>query len=235
MKIRRSVVVMVMQEPTQDEREPDAVVPGAKARLPWFQLSTVVGFALLAVYFLLPRVDLREFHESMQIAGPWVFYLAFALLTLIGLPATPFFLVGGAAFPLWQNLVGLVLGLVLHFTLAHLISSRWLRGPIRRFLIKRGWNPPDVKPGNEWKTAWMIKFAPGIPMFLKTYTIGVAGLPLHVMMGVSLPATTVYALAFLTLGHTAMQGRSGWFLAGMALLVFVLAVWRFNTARGDAK
>jgi len=128
-----------------------------------------------------------------------------------------------------------VLGLVLHFILAHLISSHWLRDPIRRFLIKRGWSPPDVKPGNEWKTAWMIKFAPGIPMFLKTYTIGVAGLPLHVMMGVSLPATMVYALVFLTLGHTAMQGRSGWFLGGLAVLVFVLAAWRFIKARGDVK
>jgi len=226
---------MVMQDPPQDPRDPVDATPVTRARLPWFQLSTVVGFALLAAYLFLPRVDLREFHQTLQIAGPWIFYLAFALLTLVGIPATPFFLVGGVAFPLWQNLIGLLLGLVLHFTLAHLISSHWLREPIRRFLIKRGWKPPDVEPGNVWKTAWMIKFAPGIPMFLKTYTIGVAGLPLHVLMGVSLPTTMLYALAFLTLGHTALQERSGWILGGMALLVFVLAAWRFLKTRRAAE
>lgn len=220
-----------MQGPPQDGREPDSVAPSGKT---WLRLLTAAGFVLLAGYFFVPRVDLAEFHESLRAAGPWIFYLAFALLTLVGLPATPFFLVGGAAFPVWQNVAGILLGLALHFTLAHHISSRWLRDPIRNFLIKRNWSPPDVAPGEEWKTAWLIKFAPGIPMFLKTYMMGVAGIPLRVMMIVSLPATLVYALAFLSLGHTAMQGKTGWALGGLALLVFSLAAWRFVVARRGA-
>ena len=217
--------------PPKNEQKPDSVATGGNT---WLRFLTAAGFILLAGYFFLPRVDLVEFHESLRIAGPWVFYLAFALLTLIGLPATPFFLVGGAAFPVWQNVVGIILGLALHFILAHHISSRWLQGPVRNFLIKRNWNPPDVAAGEEWKAAWLIKFAPGIPMFLKTYMMGVAGLPLRVIIAVSLPATLVYALAFLTLGHTAMQGRTGWALGGLALLVFVLTGWRFIVARKGA-
>lgn len=220
-----------VEEPRQNTPPPIARPGHGVARWPWLQIASVAGFILLAAFFLLPRVQIAELIESLQIGGPWLFYLAFALLTLIGMPSTPFFVIGGAAFPLWQNLVGATIGMVLHFTLAHLISSRWLRQTIRRLLEKRGIRPPNVEPGNEWKVALMIKFAPGVPMFLKSYLMGVAGIPLKVFMGVSLPATWIYALAFLTLGKSAMEGSSGWFFGAVALLVFAAAMWRFVKAR----
>ena len=149
----------------------------------------------------------------------------------MGLPSTPFFLVGGATFPLWQNITGVTLGMTLHFTLAYLISSRWMRSTIRRLLEKRGMKPPGVESGSEWRVALMIKFAPGVPMFLKSYIMGVAGIPWKVFMGVSMPATWSYALAILTLGKSAMEGSVGWFLGGVALLVFATASWRFMKSR----
>ena len=208
-------------------------MPGGARRWPWLQLATAAGFILLAGFFFLPKADIAGMVDALRVSGPWVFYLAFALLTLMGLPATPFFLVGGATFPLWQNLLGTTLGMTLHFTLAYLISSRWLRKTIRRVLENRGIAPPKVDPGNEWKVACMIKFAPGVPMFLKSYIMGVAGIPWKVFMVVSMPATWIYALAFLTLGKSAMEGSSGWFLGGLALLVFAAATWRYLKSRGN--
>lgn len=202
-------------------------------RIPWLQVVTVTGFILLAVFFLLPRVDVAGMVEWLRIGGPWLFYLAFALLTLVGLPSTPFFIIGGAAFPLWQNLAGMTLGITLQIILAYMISSRLLRHTMRRLLEKRGVHPPSVKPGHEWKVALMIKFAPGVPMFLKNYLMGVAGIPFHVFVGVSLPSTWIYALAVLTMGKSAMEGHSGWFLGGVALLVFAAATWRYVKARAE--
>lgn len=210
--------------------------PSPKMRpqgLPWLQMVSVLGFALMAGFFFLPRMDVEAVLDTLQTTGPWVFYLAFALLTLVGFPSTPFFLVGGAVFPLWQNLVGASLGMVLHFTLAYLISTRWLRKTIRRLLENRGLNPPRVEPGHEWKVALMIKFAPGVPMFLKSYLLGLAGVPLRVFMGVSLPTTALYALAFLTLGISVTEGSTGWFLGGVAVLVFAAACWRYLRRRSD--
>jgi len=214
-----------MQEPAQSTHR---FVAGG---IPWLQVATVAGFILLAVYFLFPRVDVAGVLVWLRAAGPWVFYLAFALLTLIGLPSTPFFIIGGAAFPLWQNLAGATLGMLLHFLLAYLISSRWLRQTITRLLEKRGMSPPDVQQGNEWKVALMIKFAPGVPMFLKSYLMGVAGIPFKQFMVVSIASTWIYALAVLTMGKSAMEGHSGWFLGGVAILVFATATWRFVKAR----
>jgi len=217
-----------MEEPRQIPHRTGA------ERIPWLQICSVAGFLLLAAYFLLPRVDLGGTLAWLRAAGPWLFYLAFALLTLIGLPSTPFFIIAGAAFPLWQNLAGATFGMLLHFLLAYLISSRWLRQSIRRLLDKRGMAPPEVEPGNEWKVALMIKFAPGVPMFIKSYLMGVAGIPLKVFMVVSMASTWIYALAVLTMGKSAMEGHSGWFLGGVALLVFAAATWRFIKARAGA-
>lgn len=215
-----------MQEPARSAGRPD-VGRGIK----WLQIVSVAGFILLAVYFLLPRIDVAEFLAWLRAGGPWLFYLAFALLTLGGLPSTPFFIMGGVAFPLWQNVLGATLGMALHFLLAYLISSRWMRGAIRQMLEKRGLAPPTVDGENEWKVAVMIKFAPGVPMFLKSYLMGVAGISFKVFMVVSMAFTWVYALAVLTMGKSAMEGHSGWFLGGVALLIFATAAWRFARAR----
>lgn len=204
---------------------------GGMVRLPWVRIVSAVGFLLLAVIFFLPRVEVMAVLNWLEVAGPWVFYLAFALLTLGGVPSTPFFLAGGVAFPLWQNLVGATLGMMVHFALAYLISARWLRATIRRMLVRRGLTPPGVVPGQEWRVAVMIKFAPGVPMFLKSYLMGVAGIPWRVFIGVSMPATMVYALAFLTLGEAVREGSIGSFLGGITLLVFATAAWKFMKAR----
>lgn len=200
-------------------------------RIPWMQVAWALGFVLLAGWFLIPRVNAEAIVDVLRSFGPWGFYLAFALLTLIGLPSTPFFVIGGAAFPLWQNMAGVTLGMAVHFVLAYLISSRWLRNTISRLLEKRGMRPPTVTAGNEWKVALMIKFAPGAPMFLKSYLMGVAGISPGVYMAVSFPATWIYALALLTLGKSAMEGSLGLFFGGVALLIFVAASWRFVKAR----
>ena len=223
-----------MREPPDEAPNDPATLASGTTRWPWLQIVTAIGFILLAVFFFLPRVDIEALVEALRVSGPWVFYLAFALLTLLGLPSTPFFIVGGATFPLWQNLVGTTAGMLLHLALAYLISSRWLRQTIRRVLEKRGITPPSVEKGNEWKVALMIKFAPGVPMFLKSYIMGVAGIPWKVFLGVSMPATWIYALALLTLGKSAMEGSIGWFLGGLALLVFAGATWRFVKARSRA-
>lgn len=202
-------------------------------RLPWLQIVTVLGFVLLAVVFFVPRLPVADMVESLRVLGPLPFYLVFAVLTLAGFPSTPFFVIGGAAFPLWQNMIFATLGMLLHFLLAHALAARWLRESIRRVLLRRGLEPPAVAPGNEWKVALMIKFAPGVPMFLKSYLMGVAGIPLKVFLVVSLPATWIYALALLTLGKSAMQGSLGWFLGGLALLVFAAALWRYIKSRGQ--
>jgi uncharacterized membrane protein YdjX (TVP38/TMEM64 family) len=199
----------------------------------WLQVVSIAGFMLLGLYLLVPHVDIAGFLAWLRAGGPWFFYLAFALLTLVGFPSTPFFLIGGAAFPLWQNVVGATLGMALHFILAFLVSSCWLRQSMRRLLEKRGLSPPDVQADNAWRVAVMLKFAPGVPMFLKSHLMGVAGIPFKVFMIVSMASTWVYAVAVLTMGKSAMEGHSGWFLGGLALLIFATAGWRFVKARAD--
>ncbi len=206
----------------------------SSARIPWVRIAWVVGIIVVAAFFLVPRVEIEPVITTLRTAGPWVFYLAFALFTLVGLPSTPFFIIGGATFALWENLIGSSLGMLLHFLLAFQISSKWMRRTISTWLEVHGMTAPGVEPDNEWKVALMIKFAPGPPMFVKSYLMGVTGMSFKPFIIVSMPATWTYAVAWLTLGKSAMEGSVGWFLGGMALLIFSTAVWRFIKACAEA-
>lgn len=61
-------------------------------------------------------------------------------------------------------------------------------------------------------------------MILKSYALGVAGVRLRVFMVVSFIGTYGFAAAFLTMGHSAMEGNTGLLLGGLALMVFLTAL-----------
>ncbi len=190
------------------------------------QSAAAILFLFLALFYLLPIFNLEAILGFFRELGLVGFYAGFVLLTLVGIPSTPFYLLGGAVFPLWQNLLGVAVAIVLHFAIAYWLSHKVLRKPIRRFLDRRGIRLPEVRPDNEMRVTLLVKFAPGFPMFLKSYILGVAGVSFRVFMVVSCFSTFVFATAFLTLGRSAMEGSTGFLLGGIAILIFATALLR---------
>jgi uncharacterized membrane protein YdjX (TVP38/TMEM64 family) len=190
------------------------------------QLLAAAGFVLLAAFYFLPTPSLTELLETIGDWGLVPFYLAFVVLALLGIPSTPFFLLGGAAFPVLHNLVAVAIALVIHFALAWLIAAKWMRGPIKRFLLRRGMRLPEVRADNQWRIALLVKFAPGVPLFIKSYLLGVTGVAFVPFMVVSTLSTFVFATAFVTMGRSAIEGQFGFLLGGLAFLIFSMALFR---------
>lgn len=190
------------------------------------QLLAAAGFVLLAAFYFLPPLSLTSILETVRDWGLVPFYLAFVILALFGMPATPFFLIGGAAFSLAHNLIAITVALVIHFALAWLIAAKWLRSPIKRLLLRRGMKLPQVHTGNQWRIALLVKFAPGVPLFIKSYLLGVTGVAFGPFMIVSTASTFVFATAFVTMGRSAIEGKFGLLLGGMAFLIFLMALFR---------
>jgi uncharacterized membrane protein YdjX (TVP38/TMEM64 family) len=190
------------------------------------QLFAAAGFVLLAAFYFLPTPSLTELLQTIGDWGLVPFYLAFVVLALLGIPSTPFFLLGGAAFPVAHNLIAIVIALMIHFTLAWLIAAKWMRGPIKRFLLRRGMKLPEVRPDNQWRITLLVKFAPGVPLFIKSYLLGVTGVAFAPFMIVSTLSTFVFATAFVTMGRSAIEGKFGLLLGGLAFLIFSMALFR---------
>ncbi|WP_110687567.1 TVP38/TMEM64 family protein [Salinicola aestuarinus] len=162
---------------------------------------------------------------------PIVFWLAMALLPAVGVPMTPFYVVAGLRFGVGDGL-GLGLTAVLcHLLLCYAVARGRLRGYFRDTLDRRfpGLAHLDTDRRHAWRITLLIKLVPGVPMFLKHYALGAAGVPLGVYLGVALVTTLPYAVAFVTLGEAALEGNVGRVLAvvgGLALLAAGIGLWR---------
>jgi uncharacterized membrane protein YdjX (TVP38/TMEM64 family) len=212
----------------EDNNQIDGVVVESKG---WnwkltVQILAFLGLGVIVALYFFPIPTFNELLEFIREQGVIWFYLAFVFLALVGVPSTPFFLVGGAAFSVSQNLTVIAIALILHFTLAWFIAAKWMRGPIKQFMLCRGVKLPQVRPDNQWRIAILIKFTPGVPLFIKNYLIGVAGVGFIPFLAVSGLSTYVLAAAFVTMGHSVIKGQLGVLLGGIGILIFSMALFR---------
>ncbi|WP_162617845.1 TVP38/TMEM64 family protein [Salinicola halophilus] len=174
--------------------------------------------------------------SRLEALDPVSFWLAMALLPAIGVPMTPFYVIAGLRFGVEAGL-GLGLTAVLcHLLLCYAVARGRLRPYFREFLDRRfpALARLDADRHHAWRVTLLIKLVPGVPMFLKHYALGAAGVPLGIYLGVALMTTLPYAVAFVTLGEAALQGDVGRALAVvavLALLAAAVALWRMRNAR----
>jgi uncharacterized membrane protein YdjX (TVP38/TMEM64 family) len=214
-----------------DKEDTFEVDSDAEPTLQWqwgkvVQILAVAGILMLVGLYFLPVPSLTEGLEIVRGWGIIAFYLAFIVLTLLGVPSTVFFLIGGAAFPVTQNLLVIAIALLIHFTFAWLIGAQWMRGPLKRFLLRRGTQLPQLRSDNQWRITLLIKFTPGVPLFIKSYVLGVGGVEFVPFMTISVLSTYGLAAIFVTLGRSAMEGQIGLLLGGIAFLIFCMALFR---------
>ena len=200
----------------------------------WMKRALTVA-ALVGLALLLWSVWDREALSSwMSQARPLPYFAMAALLTAIGVPITPIFIVAGATFGVRIGLVGSLLALAaslaVTYWLAYLFRP-WVESLLRRFDREL----PDF--GRARKSALrftvMVKLAPGIPSFLKSWALAVAGVPFPLYLGVSLLITGAYAAALVVLGESLLEHdvrRTVALAAPFALLV-ALGLWLRRRSR----
>jgi uncharacterized membrane protein YdjX (TVP38/TMEM64 family) len=102
---------------------------------------------------------------------------------------------------------------------------------LERWLVRRGIAIPRLRSTDELRFLLLFRIAPGMPLFLQNYILGLAEVGFGRYLAVSLLAQVPYALGFVWFGQALTQS-SGWKvvltvagLVALALSVSLLRSW----------
>jgi uncharacterized membrane protein YdjX (TVP38/TMEM64 family) len=206
----------------------------ARSPRPWGKVVlALVGVAALAA-ILWWAWDRDAIMRWKREASPLRFFIAMAVAPAFGVPITPLFVLAGATFGRRIGLIGSGLALTANLALCYWIARSGLRPWLTRLMRRFDYELPDFgkKSRGAWRFTLMVKAAPGIPSFVKSYGLGVAGVPFALYLGSSLLITGVYGAALIVLGESLFQHeRNRSLVIGAAVAVLALAFWWWRRRR----
>jgi uncharacterized membrane protein YdjX (TVP38/TMEM64 family) len=212
----------------------------SSSKFPW--LKILIGISLLLSIFSLllftplrswigelPIAKLRMLKEDLGLFFPLIYVFAYAIATVVGIPATFFTLGAGAIFGLWQGvtwtLIGASIGAIAAFLIAKFLAREWVE---KHFV--EGDRLQKLDRGIAEKGFWFvlsIRLAPLFPFNLVNYLLGLTSLSvrdysLATVIGI-IPGTFAYTW----LGQEGLEAFSGtgrWQLFGALGLLALLSL-----------
>lgn len=154
----------------------------------------------------------------------WWLVCALIICPLAGLPISPFYVLAGMKFGVLGGVLIASACLFVHLLLAYILSAWVCRGMILKWMKRR--NPssslPSVPQKDEIKWILFLRIAPGIPMVVQNYTLGLARVQLMPYMVFSMLVQVVYAAAFILFGTAVFSGVMGKAILGVAGAIALL-------------
>lgn len=196
----------------------------------WARRALGAATLLVLAVLIWNAWDHQAFIAWREEAGVVPFFLAMALLPALGVPITPFFIVAGATFGTFVGLTGSAIALSANLLLCYWIARSGLRPWLTRLLARTRYDIPDFEEGKgALRFTLLVKLAPGVPIFIKHYLLGLAGVPFWIYFAVSGAITGLYAGAFVVLGDSLLEhdlGTSAMALAALVAIALAIYLWR---------
>lgn len=167
---------------------------------------------------------------TLGLGGPWLFFLAMALVPCVGVPMTTFSLTAGTIFRARMGLAGVVAA-ALAATLANLMLTFWLakgalRPVLQKFVKQRGHKLPEVESGDAKDLIVLVRVSPA-PFFIKNYLLGLADVPAVPFFVISLVIEGIYTAGFTVFGDALLHGEGRKIILGATVLVVAIAGTHF--------
>lgn len=162
----------------------------------------------------------------MQQARPLPFFAVMAIVSVLGVPVTPLFVLAGVTFGTRIALAGSLAAVAVSLAACYWIA-RGLRVPMKRLLRRFRWELPNLaeRKGSAIRFTVAVKLAPGIPHFVKNYALGVAGVPFATFFAVAMLVTGGYASALVVLGRSMFDHRAAGLWIAVVLIAAPLGLW----------
>ncbi|NBB78007.1 MAG: hypothetical protein GVY36_00940 [Verrucomicrobia bacterium] len=176
-------------------------------------------------YWLGLADDARVFLE----AHPWALVLLLATLPGLGFPSSPIIILFGVVLvPRFGLPATLALGIA-----AQALCTTWTyalaAGPLRLWLLRLFYKNrplPDMSSGNALRLGLILRLTPGIPYALQNIVLGLVGMRLRPYLLVSIPATSLWTLGFITTGGALFEGETGMAISGLAIIIVLVVATR---------
>jgi uncharacterized membrane protein YdjX (TVP38/TMEM64 family) len=202
------------------------------------RIALIVATVIASVLLFRSIWDREAFMTALRDAPPLPFFIAMALLPMVGVPLTPLLIAAGATFGVRLGLVGSLLALALNLAASYRLARSGLQPHLERLFRRFDYELPnfDGQPRHALRFTLMVKFAPGVPAFVKNYGLGVARVPFTLYFVSSMLITGVYSALLVVLGESLFTHETNMVVVvgGAALLVaFAAYLWRKrSTGRG---
>jgi uncharacterized membrane protein YdjX (TVP38/TMEM64 family) len=170
--------------------------------------------------------------DRLQSAPPIVFFGAMSLLTIFPVPLTPFYIVAGPLFGILPSLLWIPPAIVLNNLIAHALTTSFLRPWLQGIVTRRGQSIPTFRSKRDQSLfIAMVRITPGIPYFLQSLVLGLAGVDRMRFLVISLSVHMVYVVGFVVLGRAAFDGKYTVAVVAIALIVIASTCARFAHQR----
>ena len=211
-----------------------------KTRIPlrWILVGiALMGIILLSVVFIFLDdlrsldVDLKSMIGLIQDNGPLIFFTALALLPLIGMPVSIFYLVAGASFGLPLSIGGAAVALAINISLSYWIARNLLRRAVELLLSHTHFKIPQVRGNNYVMLTLFVRIMPGVPFFLQSYLLGIAQVPFRIYFLISWSVAFLSSMGMIILGNSFQSSNVGQAVFAVFLVVALLIMVRLIRQR----
>ena len=170
--------------------------------------------------------------ESLRGVPPLLFFSAFIVATFLPMPVVGFYFAAGIVYGIAPALAWIAGSLVVSNLMLHFASKSFLRPTLESLVARRGHHIPRFdSPLDEVLFITLIRLTPGVPYFVQNVILAVADLDLMRFVFLSVALQMIYVTGFVVLGRSALDGRLGWVVGGIALLVAVTVGARWLAKR----
>jgi uncharacterized membrane protein YdjX (TVP38/TMEM64 family) len=204
--------------------------------------ALVVGGWLVARAFDVSIPTLaRQIVVELQRIHPVVFFAGMAVLPAFGVPLSPFAFAAGPAYAGRLGTATVVL-LAIASVAANTAFSYWiarlLKTRVERFIGWFGYRLPAVEADMSWNACVAVRLAPGLPFWVQSYALGLAGIAWVPYLVVSTLVPSVYLSEAIIGGEAAWRGGVGAGVFGLSLVVFAAVavfLWRKFRRRANGR
>lgn len=161
-----------------------------------------------------------EVTAFLKETNPIFFFMALAIGPLLFAPVTIFYLTAGV----YGVPMGLAIvwgGIAANMALAHWLANGFMRPVLERWISKTSYRLPVVKDEDAVKVTLIARFAPGLPLCIQSYLLGLAGVKFWPYLIVSCAVQWVMSAGLILLGDSLFKGKSKMALVALSIIIVV--------------
>lgn len=162
--------------------------------------------------------------EEFLAAWPWLLFLGLVILPGLPVPTSALLIVAGTVWrehPIVACAISLV-ALALNMTWTYWFAARPARAWVEKLLESSSVRIPELPHGNHLRILLVLRFTPGLPLFLQNYSLGFLRVPFRLYLPVSMSCSGLLASGVVLSTAGVTGGNFGIILTGVPLIVLGL-------------